>query len=65
MAREFPHASVVGVDLAPVPIEPDSLPPNCRFEVRNPAFTVSRKLKFFQVDDISLGLQHFEVWNQI
>lgn len=32
MAREFPHAQVVGVDLAPVP-EVDDLPPNVRFEV--------------------------------
>jgi len=44
MAREFPEAQVVGVDLAPVPGEPDSHPPNCRFEV----------------DDINLGLEHFE-----
>jgi hypothetical protein len=39
MAREFPHAQVLGVDLAPVPAEPETLPDNCRFEV----------------DDINLG----------
>jgi SAM-dependent methyltransferase len=43
MAREFPDADVLGVDLAPVPAEPESLPSNCRFEV----------------DDINLGLDHF------
>lgn len=43
MAKEFPHATVVGVDLSPCPIEPEGLPPNCRFEV----------------DDINFGLTHF------
>jgi hypothetical protein len=44
MAREFPHCEVLGIDLAPVPIEPENLPPNCRFEM----------------DDISLGLQRLQ-----
>ncbi|CAG8733878.1 2591_t:CDS:2, partial [Acaulospora colombiana] len=44
MAKQFPWAEVVGVDLAPCPIATESLPPNCRFEV----------------DDINLGLTHFE-----
>lgn len=43
MAREFPHTDVVGVDLAPVPIKEDNLPPNCHFEI----------------DDINFGLTHF------
>jgi hypothetical protein len=43
MAREFPHCEVVGVDLAPVPLEKMNLPPNCRFEI----------------DDVNLGLTHF------
>ncbi|KAG8835203.1 hypothetical protein FRB91_001163 [Serendipita sp. 411] len=43
VAREFPHCQVVGIDLAPVPVESDSLPENCRFEV----------------DDINNGLSHF------
>jgi hypothetical protein len=34
MAKEFPAASVIGVDLAPCPVEQESLPPNCRFEVQ-------------------------------
>ncbi|PVG02071.1 S-adenosyl-L-methionine-dependent methyltransferase [Serendipita vermifera] len=44
MAKQFPWAEVVGVDLAPCPIATENLPPNCRFEV----------------DDINLGLSHFE-----
>jgi hypothetical protein len=43
MAKLYPHASVVGVDLAPVPVDRSTLPSNCRFEV----------------DDVNLGLQHF------
>ncbi|CAG7847886.1 SubName: Full=Uncharacterized protein {ECO:0000313/EMBL:CCA74809.1} [Serendipita indica DSM 11827] len=44
MAYEFPHAEVVGIDLAQVPLDAESLPPNCRFEV----------------DNINMGLSHFE-----
>lgn len=43
MARKFPHAEVVGIDLAPVPVETENLPSNCRFEI----------------DDVQLGLTHF------
>lgn len=43
MAKLYPHASVVGVDLAPAPVDKSTLPSNCRFEV----------------DDVNLGLQHF------
>ncbi|KAG8958967.1 hypothetical protein FRC03_008577 [Tulasnella sp. 419] len=36
MAAEFPHADVVAIDLAPPSLtEVSSVPPNCRFEVRN------------------------------
>ena len=44
MAREFPHCEVLGIDLAPVPLLPESLPPNCHFEL----------------DDVSLGLSHLQ-----
>ncbi|KAG8762237.1 hypothetical protein FRC15_008604, partial [Serendipita sp. 397] len=44
MAKEFPHAEVIGVDLSPCPISAEELPVNCRFEV----------------DDLNLGLSHFE-----
>ncbi|KAG8830080.1 Slx4p interacting protein [Serendipita sp. 399] len=43
MAREYPHATVVGVDLAPTPVDADQAPPNCRFEI----------------DDVNMGLTHF------
>ncbi|KAG8834001.1 hypothetical protein FRC18_002742 [Serendipita sp. 400] len=43
MAREYPHAEVVGVDLAPIPIDNEAIPSNCRFEI----------------DNINLGLPHF------
>jgi hypothetical protein len=43
MAREFPDANVVAVDLVPIPIEPEKLPPNFQMEI----------------DDINFGLPHF------
>jgi len=42
MARRFPHAQVLGIDLAPVPLSPEQLTPNIRFEI----------------DDLNLGLSH-------
>ncbi|KAG8828601.1 hypothetical protein FRC17_007478, partial [Serendipita sp. 399] len=44
MAREFTHADITAVDLAPVPIDPDGLPSNIHFEI----------------DDVNLGLDHFK-----
>ncbi|KAG8791092.1 hypothetical protein FRC16_000605 [Serendipita sp. 398] len=44
MAREFPHAAVTAVDLAPVPIDAASLPSNVQFEI----------------DDVNKGLEHFK-----
>ncbi|CAG7849049.1 SubName: Full=Uncharacterized protein {ECO:0000313/EMBL:CCA67102.1} [Serendipita indica DSM 11827] len=44
MSRNFPDADVVGIDLAPVPLDLESVPSNCRFEI----------------DDINLGLEHFK-----
>ncbi|KAG8884541.1 hypothetical protein FRB99_004517 [Tulasnella sp. 403] len=43
MAREFPHAEVVGIDLTPPTLHNTHLPPNCRFEV----------------DDVNLDLSHY------
>ncbi|PVF97655.1 S-adenosyl-L-methionine-dependent methyltransferase [Serendipita vermifera] len=43
MAREFPHCEVIGVDLAPAPVDLEHVPSNCRFEI----------------DDINLGLGHY------
>ena len=43
MAREYPECEVIGLDLAPAPVDIDTLPPNCRFEI----------------DDANLGLSHY------
>ncbi|KIO26804.1 hypothetical protein M407DRAFT_243608, partial [Tulasnella calospora MUT 4182] len=43
MAREFPHAEVVGIDLAPPTLHSEGIPNNCRFEV----------------DDANLDLSHY------
>lgn len=43
MSKRYPHATVVGVDLVPTPIDQSLFPPNLRFEI----------------DDINQGLSHF------
>jgi hypothetical protein len=43
MAREFPDCEVLGLDLAPAPIDLELVPANCRFEI----------------DDIDLGMSHY------
>jgi SAM-dependent methyltransferase len=45
MAKKFSNCEVIGIDVAPVPVEPENLPPNCHFEM----------------DDIQLGLGHFHL----
>ncbi|KAG8798943.1 hypothetical protein FRC16_006183, partial [Serendipita sp. 398] len=44
MATRFPHCTVVGVDVAPTPLDAASFPPNLSFEI----------------DDVNLGLTHFQ-----
>ncbi|KIM23690.1 hypothetical protein M408DRAFT_45059, partial [Serendipita vermifera MAFF 305830] len=44
MAREFPHCEVLGVDLAPMPVFPGQMPPNCKFEM----------------NDVNRGLEHLQ-----
>lgn len=43
MAIKFPHAAVLGVDVAPTPMDQSMFPPNLSLEI----------------DDITLGLSHF------
>ena len=43
MGKEFPNATVLGVDLVPGPINSLDIPPNVRFEI----------------DDVNDGLDHF------
>ncbi|PVF99502.1 S-adenosyl-L-methionine-dependent methyltransferase [Serendipita vermifera] len=33
MAKEFPHAQVTGIDLAPCPTDPARIPSNCHFKI--------------------------------
>lgn len=44
MAREFAHCEVLGVDLAPMPVFPGQMPPNCKFEM----------------NDVNRGLEHLQ-----
>lgn len=44
MAKKFTHAEVIGIDLAPVPIDPNTLPSNCQFKI----------------EDVQQGLPHFQ-----
>lgn len=44
MAHQYPHVQVLGIDLAPVTLDPSHIPPNCRFEVL----------------DVNHGLERFE-----
>src|SRR4051812_37332354 len=43
MAKQFPHASVLGIDIVPVPLKPELLTSNIRFEM----------------DDVNSGLPHY------
>lgn len=43
MARQYPHASIVAVDLSPPPLDQDLVPLNLQFEV----------------DNVNYGLEHF------
>lgn len=43
MATKYPHVTVLGVDVAPTPVDQSLFPPNLTFEI----------------DDINLGLTHF------
>lgn len=44
MAKKYPEILVIGIDVVPVPMDPESLPPNLQFEI----------------DDFGLGLTHFQ-----
>ena len=42
MAQKFPHCDVLGLDLAPVLLESDNTPSNCRFEIGDINLGLSR-----------------------
>jgi trans-aconitate methyltransferase len=43
MARRFPRAAILGIDLSPTPIDENRTPPNVSFEI----------------DDVNEGLEHY------
>lgn len=62
MAKAYPRARVVGIDLAPVPIDPETKPPNCTFEIDNINNGLTHFDKQFDVINarlIGFGLQNF------
>ncbi|RDX56492.1 S-adenosyl-L-methionine-dependent methyltransferase [Lentinus brumalis] len=61
MAKQFPHCSVVGVDLAPPRVDGD-LPPNCRFEIDDANLGFSHYRESFDVihaRSVSAGIRDF------
>ncbi|KAG8956776.1 hypothetical protein FRC04_000254 [Tulasnella sp. 424] len=48
MAKEFPFADVVGIDLID-PVNANDVPPNCRFEIGDANFDLGRYAKAFDV----------------
>jgi hypothetical protein len=61
MAREFPHAEVLGLDLGPGPA--DGTPPNCRFL----AYDINSGLSQFHgmYDLIHCRFSGWGVWNLV
>lgn len=55
MAREFPDAEIVGIDREPVPIHPERIPKNCRFEVEDVNRELSRHHGCFDVVIVRFG----------
>lgn len=49
MARKYPHAEVVGLDLAPPLVPLDSIPENCRFELDDANLSLSHYANSFDV----------------
>ncbi|TBU35695.1 S-adenosyl-L-methionine-dependent methyltransferase [Dichomitus squalens] len=61
MAQQFPHCTVVGVDLAPPRVDGD-LPPNCRFEIDDANLGFSHYRESFDVihaRSISSGIRDY------
>lgn len=59
MAIEFPHAQVIGMDLAPPSIPENSIPDNCRFEVDDANNDLSHWANAFNVVHVrSVGRGH-------
>ncbi|KAG8934659.1 hypothetical protein FRC02_009486 [Tulasnella sp. 418] len=62
-AEEFPHATVVGIDLAPPTNFHKPIPSNCRFEVDDVNYSLSHYAKSFDVchmRSIECGINDYE-----
>ncbi|KIM19538.1 hypothetical protein M408DRAFT_334364 [Serendipita vermifera MAFF 305830] len=62
MAKEFPHCQILGIDLAPVPIDRISVPDNCRFELGDIAKGLGHlkgQYDFINARLIGSGLKNF------
>ncbi|KAG8960144.1 hypothetical protein FRC03_007009 [Tulasnella sp. 419] len=68
MAVEFPHAQIVGLDLAPPTISlkgPEAIPQNCRFEVvdvNHPLVQYEGKFDVVHVRGVELGVHDYELF---
>lgn len=63
MAREFPHAEVVGIDLAPPTLHSEGIPNNCRFEVDDANLDLSHYADCFNVvhmRSVSQGIRSYQ-----
>ncbi|KAG9008864.1 hypothetical protein FRB94_012833 [Tulasnella sp. JGI-2019a] len=63
MAREFPHADVVGLDLVPPNVSQEDIPSNCRFEVDDVNLDMSHYAKSFNIvhmRSIAMGVNNFQ-----
>ncbi|KAG8951249.1 hypothetical protein FRC04_006488 [Tulasnella sp. 424] len=63
MAREFPHAEVVGIDLAPPTLHSEGIPNNCRFEVDDANLDLSHYADCFNVvhmRNIAQGIRNYK-----
>ncbi|KAG8887459.1 hypothetical protein FRB98_009603 [Tulasnella sp. 332] len=63
MAREFPHAEVVGIDLVPPNFPQEDIPSNCRFEVDDVNLDLSHYAKSFNVvhmRSVAMGVTNFQ-----
>ncbi|KAG8934045.1 hypothetical protein FRC02_010637 [Tulasnella sp. 418] len=66
MAAEFPHADIVGLDLAPPTLtDVSTIPPNCRFEVDNANLPLDHYANCFDVVHcrcVELGIVDFHAF---
>ncbi|KAG8925848.1 hypothetical protein FRC01_009617 [Tulasnella sp. 417] len=65
MARKYPHAEVVGIDLAPPLVPLESIPENCRFELDDANLSLSHYTNSFDVVHVRAsdsGIKDFDTY---